>query len=342
MAVPSAPVDIQVSFQTFTSAILTVIDGSNGGQAIDAHNIVYGRVPDVNSPSNAYMILSNPNTNVLTINSGLVANATYYAWARTRNATGWGAWSAGITFIAAPYPNPPSAPSFAGGRSNTTAWANFTDPSYTGDAAIDLRQIFRSTNPSGPPGSAVGAPTLPLLLTGLTSGATYYFWGRVRNANGRYSDYSARSAGVVMPSFPASPSYLNVKYLPDTLGALVEFIAGSPGSQVILEHQVGWGLDPTTPEHLVNIAASSNPKTVFQTAMYDLLPGRNYYFWAWSRNTSEWSWNRAGPFTLRVPAGAKVKSGSTYKWAVPYVKVNGVWRRVRPFVKSAGVWKDVM
>jgi hypothetical protein len=41
-------------------------------------------------------------------------------------------------------------------------------------------------------------------------------------------------------------------------------------------------------------------------------------------------------------AGARILVGTTWKQAIPYVKVAGVWRLAEPWEKKLGVWSKTI
>lgn len=71
----------------------------------------------------------------------------------------------------------------------------------------------------------------------------------------------------------------------------------------------------------------------------NLTPGTKYYFWARTHNAEGWSaWGPRSEAT--TIAASRVKVGTVWKYAIPYVNVNGVWKYAWPWVRQAGVWKQ--
>lgn len=160
------------------------------------------------------------------------------------------------------------------------------------------------------------------------SGQHVYFWARGRNAKG-WSGWSNRRDATTWKIPDENAPIIN------NLGQTtmqVKLTDKNIGGTAILERQVGYGTDPSTPQTIVtNTNGISN--------ISGLSPGVTYYVWGRARNAVGWgAWS---PRTTAImKAGARVLSGSTWKRAVPYVKVNGVWRMAQPYVKVAGVWKE--
>lgn len=85
--VPGAPPLVALSEKTQTSVLVDMSDASNGGTPILERQIGYGKnltVPEffASPPSHGIVRLID-----------LTPGGTYYFWARTRNAVGWGPWS---------------------------------------------------------------------------------------------------------------------------------------------------------------------------------------------------------------------------------------------------------
>jgi hypothetical protein len=70
----------------------------------------------------------------------------------------------------------------------------------------------------------------------------------------------------------------------------------------------------------------------------NLKPATNYNFWSRGRNSVGWGpWS--GISSGRTLAGARVKSGGSWREAVPYVKQNGAWKLAQPYSKVNGIWR---
>lgn len=169
-------------------------------------------------------------------------------------------------------------------------------------------------------------------VTGLTPGATYYFWNRQRNAVG-WSKLSTPTK-VTMKDAPDPPK--SPVLLTRTQTSMSVLIAPNDNNGApITNYKLVYGLSPT------NSAGLLVNGTQAKFTLTNLDPGKTYYFWGRTTNIygdSDWSVRSQ----INLLAGAWVKQGvTTWKRAVPYVKVGGNWVMVRPWVRSAGVWKEV-
>lgn len=178
--VPGAPGVTTFSSITSTSVVVTFADGSNGGAAIDNHQVVYGTGPN----------LADANLNIGFTGSGnvtgLTPGTTYYFWGRTHNRNGWGAFSARSQVTTLNVPDAPSTPVIS--NVQPTSVDLMWTPNGTGGSPITGFQVGYSASASLPPGTIVSA-TSPKTISGLTPGTTYYFWVRAQNAIG-FSEWS--------------------------------------------------------------------------------------------------------------------------------------------------------
>lgn len=221
-------------------------------------------------------------------------------------------------------PSPPSTPTFQLVDADSVR-IHFNDGANNG-AAIDSRQISGSST-----STAVGANARTAnsgyVWTGLATKTTYYFWARTHNVKG-WSAWSARGT-VTTHGVPDAPDPVVLSEVKQSSVKAV-FAGNGTGGVSVLEWQIGYGKDPTTPTDFVSL---------YNTTIANLDPGKTYYFWARGRNAYGW-----GPWSVRssttLVAGARVNQNGTWKRAVPYVKVAGVWKLARPWLKSAGVWKE--
>lgn len=160
-------------------------------------------------------------------------------------------------------------------------------------------------------------------------GTKVYFWARTRNAVG-WSGWSNRGEARTWKT-PNAPKPVTFSEITQT-SIRTKFLDNGSGGSAIIERQLGYGLDPDTPENFAGDISGVNVLT-------GLVAGERYYFWARNRNSIGWS-----PWSARTQAdlvaGARILVGTEWKRAVPYVKVDGVWKVAKPWVKSAGVWKE--
>lgn len=165
-------------------------------------------------------------------------------------------------------------------------------------------------------------------IGGLNSGRWWYFWARARNDMG-WSGWSNKAQAFTW-RIPDPPNPVTFDLVTQR-SLRARFTGGFNGGEPVDEWQLGYGLNPNTPQ----IVVASNGTN----QLNNLQAGAIYYFWARGRNAVGWSgWSSVRAQTLR--AGALVKVGPVWKRAVPYVKDNGVWRLARPYVKIGGVWRE--
>ncbi len=196
-----------------------------------------------------------------------------------------------------------------------------------GGSAIFIWQMAYGTDPTGTVATLVNS--IHQTIGGLTKGTTYYFWGRGQNAQG-YGPWSVRSQVTTLrePDAPSSPVISDVTQTT----AVATFTPNGDGGSAILEYEVGW--TPLLTGDPTDSSSGNSPQT-----LTDLDPGSLYRFSTRARNVVGW-----GPWSLstdaRLIAGARVKVGTTWQLAVPYVKHGGVWKLARPWGRVAGEWKQ--
>lgn len=122
--------------------------------------------------------------------SGLNKYTTYYFWSRVRNARGWSNWSNRLSATTgADNPHAPT-PKTPFNLTQVSVQYKFTDPSDTGGAPIDQRQIGWGTDSNSVTNTmaSVGDD----VVTGLNPFTTYYLWSRVHTVSG-WGPWSART-----------------------------------------------------------------------------------------------------------------------------------------------------
>jgi hypothetical protein len=196
-----------------------------------------------------------------------------------------------------------------------------------GGSTIQEWQIGYGSSSNGPSFTVVSNGNT--LVGGFSSGQRVYFWARGRNALG-WSGWSNRREATTW-RVPNAPNPVTFSELTQT-SVRTQFTGGYNGGTPSLEHVLGYGKNPSTPEFEISNMSGINILT-------NLDPGATYYFWARSRNVIGW-----GPWSARTQtnliAGARVLVGNQWKRAVPYVNVGGVWKVARPWVRNAGKWKE--
>jgi hypothetical protein len=229
------------------------------------------------------------------------------------------------TISRASVPAAPSVVSFANVGA-TSVQARFTYGANNGSAILYGQIVYGISSSLLPYQNAVtsyGSTN----LSSLTQGATYYFWARCNNSVG-WGPWSGRSSVTLLdvPDPPGPVTLTNV----GQLSVHASFTDNSNNGSAILERRVEYGTDPGTP----TAYASGN-----NVDISGLSPAVTYYFWSRSRNAVGWSPLSSVRSAMTV-AGARVKVGTIWKQAIPYVKVDGVWTVARPWGKVAGVWKE--
>lgn len=215
------------------------------------------------------------------------------------------------------------------GTTDTTMTVD-ADTKGDGGARIDQIQLGYGTSSSG----ATSFANLSLVngygkITGLVRGTTYYVWVRAHNTIGWSHWSTPRSVRTKSgPSAMATPLVTNVTQSAVYFKLSPNFDGGSPA----LGYRIGYGTSSGGPTDYIdwNIALTRG--------VYNLQPGKTYYFWAQANNAygaSAWS----GRTQATVLAGAVITVGSTKKRAVPYIRQSGVWKLAQPWVKHGGVWK---
>jgi len=272
-------------------------------------------------------------------------NANYNAgagWLRVAVANHWG--SGNVTFhIGA------TGTSGFGGPTDFTVWLNrATVPPATssvtlssitstsmvtqfsgngdGGSAITEWQLTYGTDPNT--GQTLVASSGTLTVTGLTPGTVYYFWARGVNAMGA-GPWSARSTATTLrvPDATSSPVISDITQIT----CVATFTANGDGGAAITAYQVGYGTSSSAPLTTVD---GDSPK-----AITGLLPATTYYFWARALNSVGWGpWSESS--TARTIAGARIKDGTVWREAVPYVRAGGVWKLARTWGKVGGIWKE--
>lgn len=167
-------------------------------------------------------------------------------------------------------------------------------------------------------------------VSGLTPAQTYYFWNRVRNADG-WSEYSARTSVITkdVPDAPSAP----IPSSKSQTSVKVNIKPNGNGGSTILGYTLAYGLSSSSATDSVSGGSSG----VFE--LTNLSPGKTYYFWGKATNTwGDSAWSARSQVDLI--AGAWVKVGFVWKRAVPYVRDGGVWKLAQPYVRQGGVWKQ--
>lgn len=210
--------------------------------------------------------------------------------------------------------------------SSSTFHVRFASNGDGGSPVIEW-EIGYGTSSSGPQHTVSSGGTSD--VGGFSSGQRIYFWARGRNAKGWSAWSNRRDATTWRTPTVNAPIASSIKQT----SVHIQITDKDNGGTGTLERQVGYGLDPTTPETIITAASGGNAD------LTNLSTGKTYYVWGRARNAVGWGvW---GPRTIvNLPAGARVVVGVIWQRAIPYVKVNGEWKLAKMYVKSAGVWKE--
>jgi hypothetical protein len=296
------------------------------GSATYNHQLPWGYgVNGVTDKTNSFNFVAGGNWQKLA-GWGVSTNqtVTFYLLATGTSGLG-GPTTFSVNISRAKVPNAPTTPVISQ-ISATSVFATFSDGANNG-AAINQRQLAYSTVPTG--GQVYPDSDGSTLISGLTSGVTYYFWARTHNAIG-WSPWSARSSATTL-KVPAAPSPVTLSGLTQTT-IHATFTDNSNGGSTILERRVGYGTSSSAPQSYI----SGNNVNIT-----GLTPGIIYYFWSQSRNVVGWSPLSVVRSTLSL-AGARVNVSGVWKPAIPYIRDAGVWKVARPWGRVAGVWKETI
>lgn len=174
---PNTPGVPQLSNITGTSVIVSFIDGSGNGSAIDSREISYSTSPTV--------MQNTISSDGSTLIDGLTPNVRYYIKARTHNAGGYSPWSTQVSFATDNAPQAPGPP-IVSNITQTSFVYSFIDGPPGGSAIIE-RDMYYNTVPSLTGGSLQHSDYVAntaVTVTGLLPATTYYLWSRTRNTVG--------------------------------------------------------------------------------------------------------------------------------------------------------------
>lgn len=318
---PPAPGPFKISSYDWNSANGDLDSNGDGGLPVDTWQVGYGQ-----SSTNQDANLKNASDTGYASITGLSKGTSYYFWARGHNAKGWSNWSSRTSIRTWDVPDAPTGFDITS-KTDTSATGNSNQNSNNGDA-VDQWQIGYGTSSSSPQSYqnvslANGVGT----ITGLTKGTRYYFWARCHNSVG-WSGWSGRTWTDTwdVPDAPnavalSDPSQTTVKAV---------FSGNGNGGTGITSWRIGYGTSSSSPQMY---------KDGYNETISGLDAGTTYYFWAQGQNSVGWS-----PLSprrdIQTIAGARVKVGTVWKEAVPFVNDNGTWKLAQPWVRIGGQWKE--
>lgn len=170
--IPSPP-RMTITNITNTAFYNTILDGPNGGAAIDARQIGWS---DASHPGTVQNLVSSDGSTQFT---GFQPGTLYYLWARTHNVKGWSGWSSRYTITTKDVPNAPTTPVLSNVKQDSVH-SKFDSQGDGGSTVLEWQTGY-GKNPNTPELTISGsAPD----ITGLDPGMTYYFRGRGRNTYG--------------------------------------------------------------------------------------------------------------------------------------------------------------
>lgn len=186
---PDAP---RVDYIVSTEASVFTNDNSSNGISIDTRQIAYGKTYTASTT----IVSSDGSTRI----TGLAPKTLYYAKSRAHNAKGWSPWSPTKAFRTI---GPPPAPEKVFYENVTqTSFTVWTKTNGDGGSPVDFRQYGYSMSATSAPttiSNSIG-PNAGLTYSGMSPGATYYFWAREHNSEG-WGAWSVRSYVILPASF---------------------------------------------------------------------------------------------------------------------------------------------
>lgn len=180
---PQPPTMITVETVSDTQLHVVFVGNSDGGSPILEWQVGFGTSIDVGP-------IRYDDSDGDDIFGSFAPGERIYAWARGRNALGWGGWSNRGEATLWQVPPPPADPVITA-KSQASVSLYYPIADLPGNAPTLERQIGYGTDPVTPSSfiSDIGGGAV---ITGLTPGGTYYFWSRYRNSVG-WGAWSSRT-----------------------------------------------------------------------------------------------------------------------------------------------------
>lgn len=172
---PSAPTMISLDSVSDTELHVVFVGNSDGGSPVLEWQVGFGTSISVGPTS----FVDSDGDDVF---PGFTPGQRVYAWARGRNALGWGDWSNRGEATLWQVPPPPAPPTVLA-KSQSSVTLQYAISDVPGNAPTLERQIGYNTS-SGSPAFYMSDPSGIYTITGLTPGGSYYFWSRYRNSVG--------------------------------------------------------------------------------------------------------------------------------------------------------------
>ena len=314
-------------------AVMTVDDTAASGAAIAiwsdtiAFNVSAGAT-DVVVDRNYYVTHKTDGTLTVAIKGTLGATGT----------TSFGSGGNTTTSLSLPtlatVPGKPGTPAISS-ITSTSAIATWSDGT-NGGIAIDDRRIYYSVNNvAGGTGSVAIVADGYDLMSGLSPKTIYYAWSRTHNTIG-WSGFSnvVSFTTLAVPDAPTAPVITNVRQTTFSYS----FSDGDNNGASITAREIAYsttlGGTKTSASGGTSGTVSGLPKDPSTGVQ-----GKDIYVYARTFNSVGWSaWSAAT--TVKILAGAYVRTGGVWKEAVPYVRTGGVWKLAEPYINKASVWKQ--
>lgn len=187
-AVAPSPPNITSIYNIWSDRVdLAVTNNSDGGAAIQDHQIGYGL-----DPWTIQYLSATFGTAGSTRIDGLIPGRVYYFWARAWNVKGWSGWSGRAQATTLRVPDAPTIPT-ASNIKPTSMTVSWNSNGNGGSAFTNYELAWAWGTPAG--GAFVGTnQPSPVALGGLTPGLVYYLWARSQNAVG-WGPYAGPSIG---------------------------------------------------------------------------------------------------------------------------------------------------
>jgi hypothetical protein len=292
----------------------------SNGTFTDHIQVTWDSVPD----ATAYEIWhSNVNESASAEKAGETALLTYddydvtpgmtiYYWIVAKNSCDTSDFSASNSGYACPIPWAPTGVSATDGT--YTGYIQVTWNAVSGASAYE---VLRNTSNNSGTASSLGDRTSPFNDSGVTPGATYYYWVKAKNSCGNISEFSTPDSGYACP-IPSAPSGVSA-----TDGTYTGYI------------QVTWNAVGGASAYDVYRNTSNNSASATllgeRTSPFNdtgVTPGTRYYYWVKAKNScgniSDFSASDSGYAcpVPPIPTGVSATDG-TYTC---YIQVT--WNRV--------------
>jgi hypothetical protein len=168
-----------------------------------------------------------------------------------------------------------------------------------------------------------------------TAEFTIHYGDTGTNVFGKNKSANASLTLDRIPIAPSAPGHPIATNLTPSTADLAWTSPVDNGGSVVVNYKIHY-LDTNTGHSAV---ANTNDNGIKLT-LTDLIPAHTYTFFIVAENTSAAKTSGQSPDgAFTTPGGGYIRSGGTWKKAVPYVRTGGKWLLAVPYVRSGGVWK---